>query len=205
MSLISLIKWEFSCGEYFTQPFLYYGDFPLPYLLELILLEEEVPTELGLPSDLLRLHHHQLTNKRWKKISCWLQSGLITCLPIEKINNSSSYFKFGHNSRLQNSVFFFFLKISFARCKVPSWTCMVNVWLEKTRKFKFFGSLLSLTVCFHPHSWPFLWQPMHAKPTVHVGKNLGCFAVNHNRKARALFHLWSQMLSQVLMQIFTWT
>ena len=79
-----LIKYEFSCREYFTQPFLYYGDFPLPYLLELILLEEEVPTELGLPSDLLRLHHHQLTNKRWKKISCWLQSGLITCLPIEK-------------------------------------------------------------------------------------------------------------------------
>ena len=68
----------------FHSTLLYYGDFPLPYLLELILLEEEVPTELGLPSDLLRLHHHQLTNKRWKKISCWLQSGLITCLPLEK-------------------------------------------------------------------------------------------------------------------------
>ena len=81
----SLIKKEFSCGEYFSQPLFYYGDSLLPYLLELILLEEEDPTELGLPSDLLRLHHHQLTNKRWKKISCWLQSGLITCLPIENI------------------------------------------------------------------------------------------------------------------------
>ena len=45
---------------------------------------------------------------------------------------------------------------------------------------------------------------MHAKPTVHVGKNLGCFAAGHNGKARALFHLRSEMLSQVLMHIFTW-
>ena len=70
-------------GNISVNPLFYYGDSLLPYLLELILLEEEDPTELGLPSDLLRLHHHQLTNERWQKIR--LQSGLITCLPIEKI------------------------------------------------------------------------------------------------------------------------
>ena len=87
---------------------------------------------------------------------------------------------------------------------MSSCTCVASVWLEKSRLSKFWGSLPSLTVCFHLHSWPFLWQPMHAKPTVHVGKNLGCFAVDHNSKARALFHLRSETLSQVLMHIFTW-
>lgn len=93
------------------------------------------------PADKQKMEKDKLLTSKW-----------FNNLFANRKHNSSSYFKFGHNNKLQNSVFFFFLKISFARCKVLSWTCMANVWLEKTRQFKFFGSLPSLTVCFHPHS-----------------------------------------------------